>query len=425
MHFRKEARFGAVHIDVRDIGTRLRNTGGDATEHTTHVLGYHPEARFEKLPGIGLPLDVNPVLRFRAAQIADRSARMGVDAQPLPLAQQTNDGITGNRPAARRQLDRHAFGAANDQRLRDRRFGLLDFFMRRQTLGKNGGQATPQADIGVDLALRLLARTLNHTLPDLRGNLRRYDAARLQLLIEHVFAQRARPVLLQRLEELADLAARPSGLDVVQPRRVRVGIGRRDDLDLIAVRQLGRERDQFMVDPRRHAAMADVGMHGVGEVDDRRAARQRQNLPFGREDIDLVGKQIDLDVLEKLGRILRRALQFEQRLQPFVHLDLQVGAALLAVLVQPVRSDTLLGQVMHALRADLDLDRRAVRADQRRMQRLVAVTLRDCDVVLELPRHRLVARVQRAQRQIATRHILDDHPEAVDIQHLREAEMLV
>ena len=80
---------------------------------------------------------------------------------------------------------------------------------------------------------------------------------------------------------------------------------------------------------------------------------------------------------------------------------------------------------MHALRADLDLDRRAVRADQRRMQRLVAVTLRDCDVVLELPRHRLVARVQRAQRQIATRHILDDHPEAVDIQHLREAEMLV
>ena len=59
-------------------------------------------------------------------------------------------------------------------------------------------------------------------------------------------------------------------------------------------------------------------------------------------------------------------------------------------LVQPVRRHTRLGDAMHLGSADLHLDRRAVGADQCRVQRLIAIDLRNGDVVLELSRHRFV-----------------------------------
>ena len=71
----------------------------------------------------------------------------------------------------------------------------------------------------------------------------------------------------------------------------------------------------------------------------------------------------------------------------------------IAVLVQPVRGHARFGHPVHVARADLKFHRRAVRADQRGMQRLIAVHLRDGDVILELARHRLVQRMQRAERE--------------------------
>ena len=84
-----------------------------------------------------------------------------------------------------------------------------------------------------------------------------------------------------------------------------------------------------------------------------------------------------------------------------------------------------LGDAVHLLGADLQLDRRAERPDQRRVQRLVAVGLGDRDVVLEFARHRLVQAVQRAEREVAGRHaVLHDHPEAVDVVHLGKRKVL-
>jgi hypothetical protein len=74
--------------------------------------------------------------------------------------------------------------------------------------------------------------------------------------------------------------------------------------------------------------------------------------------------------------------------------------------------------MMHRRRADLDFDRRAVGADQGRVQRLVAIGLGNGDVILELAGYRLIERVQRTERQIAGRPVLDDDAEAVDVQHL-------
>ena len=104
---------------------------------------------------------------------------------------------------------------------------------------------------------------------------------------------------------------------------------------------------------------------------------------------------------------------------------MEIGAALLGILVEPVRGHPLLGDMMHFPGTDLHLDRRAEGADQRRVQRLVVIGLGNRDVVLELARHRLVQTVQHAEREVAGGHIGDDDAEAVDIEHLRERETLL
>ena len=105
--------------------------------------------------------------------------------------------------------------------------------------------------------------------------------------------------------------------------------------------------------------------------------------------------------------------------------ELQFGATLFAILVQPVRGNAVFGDVMHALRADLNFYRGTVRADQRGMQRLIAIFLGDGNIVLELSRHRFVQAVQCTKRQITGRRVTNDDAESVDIEHLREAQALL
>src|SRR6267378_4000385 len=226
-------------------------------------------------------------------------------------------------------------------------------------------------------------------------------------------------------EEVPDLRARLGGLHVGQPRRVGMLVSGGDDLDPVAVLELSPERHELVVDPRRGAAVADVGVHRVGEIHRGRAARHRHDLALGSEHVDFVRKEVDLDVLQEFGGIARGVLDVEQRLQPLVgallhFVDLRVGA-----LVQPVRSDAGVGDAVHGLRADLDFDRHAVRADQRGVQRLIAVDLRDRDVVLEFSGDRLVQAVQGAEREVAGGNVLDDDPKTVDVEHLRERQVLL
>ena len=179
--------------------------------------------------------------------------------------------------------------------------------------------------------------------------------------------------------------------DERQPRRIGSRRRRGQDLDVVAVLQLGAQRQELVVDPRRHAVVADVGVHRVGEIDGRGAARQRHDLALRREHVDLVGKEVALDVLEELLRVARLGLDLEQALQPAVRLALRLGEIERAAgLVEPVRGHARLGDPVHVVRADLRLERRPERPEQRRVQRLVAVGLRDRDVVLELAGDRLV-----------------------------------
>ena len=109
--------------------------------------------------------------------------------------------------------------------------------------------------------------------------------------------------------------------------------------------------------------VADVGMDGAGEIDHRGAPRHGHDLaPWGED--DPVGEEIDL-TFSKTRRVA--ALHLEERLQPFVGLDLRSAPPARC----PCRAnggDALLGDVVHLDGADLHFHRRAVGADQGSVQ---------------------------------------------------------
>ena len=111
---------------------------------------------------------------------------------------------------------------------------------------------------------------------------------------------------------MADLRPRLAGNRIRQPCRVRTGGEGSNDLDAIAVAQLRAQGHRFEIDAAGDAAIADVSMHRVGEIDGRRPTRQRQDLATRREHVNLARKQVDLDVFQKLGGIARGRLQFKQ-----------------------------------------------------------------------------------------------------------------
>ncbi|EXI74009.1 MAG: hypothetical protein AW07_02147 [Candidatus Accumulibacter sp. SK-11] len=239
---------------------------------------------------------------------------------------------------------------------------------REQTAGNDAGETETETDVGIHLLDQLVAGIAQDVLPARHRQFRRDHAKSLQLLIEHLLAQQRRFVMLDALQVMANLAACTAGLDGVQPCQARVCIGSGDDLDPVAIGQLGHQRHRLEIDVGGDAVVADIRVHGVRQVDRRRTARQGDDLALRREDVNLVRKQVDLDMFEKVAGLVGRTLQIEQRVKPGGSLLLQVGAKVFAVLVQPVGGDAFLRQVVHRLGPNLQFEGGAVRSDQRRMQ---------------------------------------------------------
>ena len=127
--------------------------------------------------------------------------------------------------------------------------------------------------------------------------------------------------------------------------------------------ELGTQRHRVAVDAGCHALVAQVGVHAVGEVDDGGTPRQAPDLALGREDVDGVGVEVDLDVIDEFQRVAGLLLDVEQRLEPVQRLDLLVAGVFALGLVEPVGGDAGFGDAVHLGRADLELDAAAVRAD--------------------------------------------------------------
>ena len=93
---------------------------------------------------------------------------------------------------------------------------------------------------------------------------------------------------------------------------------RRDDFDLVAVGEFGDQRGDLAVDLAADCGVADVGVHGIGEVDGVRPARQRDQLALRREAENLVVKQFELGVFEEFLRIGPFRQQLDGAAQPLI-----------------------------------------------------------------------------------------------------------
>ena len=137
-----------------------------------------------------------------------------------------------------------------------------------------------------------------------------------RFLLEDAASELDAAGLLRCLDEVADLVPRAGGDDETEPVAARVVVRLRDDFDDVAVFQLRTERHHLAVDPGADAAMADVGVDGVREVDESRAAGQRLHFAFRREGVDLLGVEVQLQVLDELLRVADLHLELEELSHP-------------------------------------------------------------------------------------------------------------
>src|SRR5690606_26789563 len=242
----------------------------------------------------------------------------------------------------------------------------------------------------------------------------------LQLTVEQLPPQRHRGLEFLLSDPLPDLLTRPRRLHERQPVPRRALTLVRDDLDRVPVLQLPRQRRDPAVHLRTRTVQSDLRVHREREVDRRRPLRQLLHVPPRREDEDLVLEQVDPKELHELLGLLRLLLPLQDLPEPRQRLIDVARRRPVPFLVPPVRRDTVLRGPVHFVRPDLDLVQPPARPEDRGVQRPVHVRLRRGDVVVEplLQRRPLV--VDHAQRVIAVRHRVRDHPDRHQVVDLVE-----
>lgn len=225
-----------------------------------------------------------------------------------------------------------------------------------------------------------------------------------QHLAEHAGARRHPEILQARLEQhdsvgdvvqlvfLQAVHDRLLGLrrnDVLEPLGLGRNVFRSDDLDLVAAADRRENGLDLMVDLGPHGAVTDLRVNVVGEIERRSPLRQRARVALGREHDDLGRVETKLEIVQKLDGVLRRTVQ---RLADLLHPAVELSFLLRqrVGLVLPVRGESPLGDLLHALRADLHLGPNTVGPHDRRVERLVPVRLRNVDPVTDTVGLRLV-----------------------------------
>lgn len=175
-----------------------------------------------------------------------------------------------------------------------------------------------------------------------------------------------------------------------------------EDLDLLAGLELVGERHDAPIDLGAAAAVANLGMHAVGEVDGRGDTRQVDDVPVRGEHVDTIRRHVAGEPFAQVAEVADLLLPLQHLAQPgdllFVAGTLAAGVV---ALVAPVGADAELGLVVHGEGADLDLQHLILGAEHSGVQRLVAVLLGIGNVVVELVGHMVPARVHQSQHGVA------------------------
>ena len=212
------------------------------------------------------------------------------------------------------------------------------------------------------------------------------------------------------LEVLAYLRFGLGGLCVIDPiaagSRLLVG----DDLHDVVRLELMIELDERAVDLRVLDMIADVRMNAVREIYRRRARGQVDDLSRWGENVDVIGEEILLDVVDELPCGIRVALVIQKVPHP-CELAVELVRPCLAFFIKPMRGNAVLSRAVHLLRADLYLKGHAEIGEQRRMQRPIHICLRHGDVILEPSRHGFPKGMNDAQCGVTVVDRSDNDPD--------------
>ena len=268
------------------------STLNELTESPSQLTGTNRSGSLRSARGVRAVLAVDRDAAAERHVAEDLVARH----RPAALGQPQRDVLDALDPDA--VLRRVALGPARrlargdevlgDRRLVVGRLALLQALhdLVDDDLGRDLGAAERDVEV-VGLAVAHLA---DHVGEQRRaGDLLRRQARLLEVLLQQLAAGVLGVLARLGLEPGADLVARAGRLDDGEPvaRRAALALGG-EHLDDVARLQLVVQRHDLAVDLRADAAVADVGVDLVGEVERRRARAERLDLALGREDEDLL-----------------------------------------------------------------------------------------------------------------------------------------
>ncbi|RMS15574.1 hypothetical protein ALP72_05645 [Pseudomonas coronafaciens pv. coronafaciens] len=384
------------------------------------------------------PADLDDPLGFAAAQLQHRSAILAVDADAAALSDVTDNRVAWQRLTAARHL-RHqvadalnlniaalarlvARGLARDQ------FQLFVYAVRLDLLLSQIDQlcqtqiacAQGREHVIGSLVIGLVRQLVE---VDLRQRQPR------QLALDKGPASRDVLITSLQLEPVNDLGPRSGSGDVaqvgVQPVAARCAVFAGNNLDLLTGLQAVVERHDPPVDLRAPTVMADLGVNPIGKVQRRRPLGQVDGVPVRREDIDPVRFDIDPQLVCQATDITQLFMPLEHLTQPGNLLFVVIGPGFdVGALVAPVRADAQLGFFVHGVGADLHLQHLAFRADDRGVQRAIAIFLGVGDVIVELLRNMPPQRMHNPQRGVAVAHFRDQHAQGTHVVDLAERQAL-
>ena len=90
------------------------------------------------------------------------------------------------------------------------------------------------------------------------------------------------------------------------------------DFDLVAVAQLGIDRNMAAIDIGTSGRVTDIGVDRIGEVERCGTARQSNEAALGRKAVDLILEEFEFGVLEEFFWIVALEQGFHQFLEPHI-----------------------------------------------------------------------------------------------------------
>ena len=174
--------------------------------------------------------------------------------------------------------------------------------------------------------------------------------------------------------------------------------------------------------------MTDVGVYVIGKIERCRADGQIFNLAFGRENENLLLKDIALDRLDKLGIAgagAQVALPVGQLAQPGDQFPGRGFGRVTGVFVMPVHRHAVFRHLVHGEGANLDLDQLVIKAENGGVQGLVAVGLGIGDEILEASIFGLPQAMHMPQREIAIGRRVNQDAESDQVMNLAKIRRLL